>query len=242
MSAGKRLRNLRENKGMTVREIGERFNVASVTVNRWERDKFTPKRPKLMEMADFYGVSVDWILKGVESAKNDPAIEEAECSTGSEADEPLDSISKRLIHLRLGRNLSVREASKLLNVGKSTVHHWESGLCTPVRPALVRVAIFYNVSVDWILTGVNAAHSELEQRLGVPDELEELEPSHHIEPCEEPDKQADDNPIDSTVIEAGNPIDERNEKRLLSMFRKLSDCKKHHILGYLERMCVEEWD
>ena len=32
------------------------------------------------------------------------------------------------------------------------------------------------------------------------------------------------------------------EQKLLCMFRKLSDNSKYKVLGYVERMCVEEYD
>jgi len=33
-----------------------------------------------------------------------------------------------------------------------------------------------------------------------------------------------------------------NEQKLLYMYRKLSDNNRYKVLGYVERMCVEEYD
>lgn len=71
MNIGTRLYSLRVDRKLTVIEISERFSVSKNTVYRWERGYFAPKRTVLIDIAEFYGVTVDWILKGRVSEKND---------------------------------------------------------------------------------------------------------------------------------------------------------------------------
>jgi len=51
---------------------------------------------------------------------------------------------------------------------------------------------------------------------------------------------------DDDIIERANSsvvrTDDNIEQQLLKMFRKLSDNKKHQILGYMERVYVEDMD
>ena len=49
---------------------------------------------------------------------------------------------------------------------------------------------------------------------------------------------------DKCVEGFGNPLfyEDNTEQQLLGMFRKLSTPDKYRILGYVERMCVEDMD
>lgn len=71
MSIGARLYGLRVNENLSMAELGAKFGIARNTVYRWESNEFAPKRTKLMALAKFYGVSVDWILKGIVVEENE---------------------------------------------------------------------------------------------------------------------------------------------------------------------------
>lgn len=59
---GKRLRNLRESKRMTQKEIAEKLNVTPQTISKWERDKSQPDLQTLLELSAFFDVSIDELL------------------------------------------------------------------------------------------------------------------------------------------------------------------------------------
>lgn len=61
-----RLAAARKEKRMTQSEVAERLNVSFQAVSLWERGETTPEIEKLTEIADLYGVSVDWLLRGKE--------------------------------------------------------------------------------------------------------------------------------------------------------------------------------
>lgn len=71
MSIGARLYNLRVNENLSMAELGAKFGIARNTVYRWESNEFAPKRTKLIALAKFYGVSVDWILNGIVTEENE---------------------------------------------------------------------------------------------------------------------------------------------------------------------------
>lgn len=71
MSVGARLYNLRVYNKLSMAELGTKFGVARNTVYRWESGEFAPKRTKLVELAKFYDVSVDWILNGIIVEENE---------------------------------------------------------------------------------------------------------------------------------------------------------------------------
>ena len=59
---GKRLKELREEKGLTQKEIAKKLNLHSVTYLHYEKDQREPPLKVLAEIALFYEVSVDYLL------------------------------------------------------------------------------------------------------------------------------------------------------------------------------------
>ena len=61
--------------------------------------------------------------------------------------------SKRLKELRLDNDLTQKELGKVIGVGRTTVSEYESGKIVPKQDGLIKIAEYFNVSVDY-LTGV----------------------------------------------------------------------------------------
>ena len=68
---GKRFRALREERKLTRDEVGAEFDMPKRAMGRWETGAFIPARKRLVEIAAFYGVSVDWILNGIVAEENE---------------------------------------------------------------------------------------------------------------------------------------------------------------------------
>ena len=58
----RRLRDMREDKDLRQREIAEILNVSQTTYSRYESGELDIPSAALIKLADFYGVSVDYIL------------------------------------------------------------------------------------------------------------------------------------------------------------------------------------
>ncbi|MGN1235277.1 MAG: helix-turn-helix domain-containing protein [Christensenellaceae bacterium] len=59
---GQRLKELREEKGMTQRQLAEVFHINSVTYLHYEKSQREPPLALLVGFARFYDVSVDYLL------------------------------------------------------------------------------------------------------------------------------------------------------------------------------------
>ena len=59
---GENLTFLRKNSGLTQLEFGEKFSYSDKTVSRWEQGDVIPSVEVLKQIADFYEVSVDFLL------------------------------------------------------------------------------------------------------------------------------------------------------------------------------------
>ena len=62
MSLGKKLKSLRQKAKMTLEEFGEVLGVSVNTVYRWEHDKSYPRKYMLDAVANYYNVTVEWLL------------------------------------------------------------------------------------------------------------------------------------------------------------------------------------
>ena len=64
---GERLRELRTAKGMSQKEVAKSVNVAQSTYNLYEGDKREPAFETLCALADLFGTTCDYLLRGIET-------------------------------------------------------------------------------------------------------------------------------------------------------------------------------
>ena len=62
MTLGDKIRQLREERGLSQEELAERLDVSRQTVSNWENDKATPDAIKLGMLCRTFGVSADELL------------------------------------------------------------------------------------------------------------------------------------------------------------------------------------
>lgn len=61
------------------------------------------------------------------------------------------NFGKRVQNLRTNAGLSMEQFARKLGVSKSRVNMWENGGIVPRRDMLVKVAVFFGVSTDFLL-------------------------------------------------------------------------------------------
>lgn len=59
---GERLKELREERGYTQKQLSEELGINSVTYLHYEKEQREPPLSLLADIARFYGVSVDYLL------------------------------------------------------------------------------------------------------------------------------------------------------------------------------------
>lgn len=59
---GDRLRELRRERGMQQRELGDLYNLSSSAIGSYERNLREPTLDLLLKLSEFFGVSVDYLL------------------------------------------------------------------------------------------------------------------------------------------------------------------------------------
>ena len=70
-----RLKELRKEKKLTQKELADKINVSKITVLRWENGERVPKSDKAQQLADFFGVSVGYLLGYSDKEERSSSIE-----------------------------------------------------------------------------------------------------------------------------------------------------------------------
>jgi transcriptional regulator with XRE-family HTH domain len=64
MEISERLKEARQNTGMTQDQVAEKIMVSRVTVSHWENGKSLPDIVSLISLRDLYSISLDELVKG----------------------------------------------------------------------------------------------------------------------------------------------------------------------------------
>lgn len=62
MTLDERLKSLRKSRGITQKELAEAINVSVQSIHKWENAKGLPDAINLLNIACFYGVSLDYLM------------------------------------------------------------------------------------------------------------------------------------------------------------------------------------
>ena len=73
---GNFLKALRQERGLTQEQLGEKIGVAGRTVSRWETASNMPDLSILIQLSEFYGVTIDEIIDGVRKKDTDEELRE----------------------------------------------------------------------------------------------------------------------------------------------------------------------
>lgn len=62
MNYGKILRELREEKDLTQQQLADKIGISQKAISFWETDKRTPNTDDYIKIADFFGVTLDYLV------------------------------------------------------------------------------------------------------------------------------------------------------------------------------------
>ncbi len=62
MTLGERITSLRKEKGLNQIEFAAKLNIDKSTIAKYETDKILPSVPMLIKLAQFFGVTTDYLL------------------------------------------------------------------------------------------------------------------------------------------------------------------------------------
>ena len=77
MTIGERIAQLRKNRSMSQFQLAKTLNIATSTLGMYETNKRKPNMEMLEKLADFFGVSIDYLLGRKTSDKSDIDLDRA---------------------------------------------------------------------------------------------------------------------------------------------------------------------
>lgn len=126
------LRELRKEHGLTQQQASDGASITRASWNTYENGYHIPDSVVLKKIADFFGVSTDYLL-GMQ-------------------DKPINNVlMERINTLLTTRNVRQKDLADAVGVMKNTVSYWVHGQRTPNSKQLVGIAKFFNVSIDYLL-------------------------------------------------------------------------------------------
>ena len=146
---GDRLKKLIKQNNLTQKEFMEKFNAkygysdSEATVSQYVNNKRTPEVDKLIKIADYFNVSLDYLF-------NRNFINSALCYTDTNFINNV-TFPDRLRQLRKNTKLSQVELAKIINVSNGSISKWETGERQPDYATLKSLAEFFNVSTDYLI-------------------------------------------------------------------------------------------
>ncbi len=70
MNLADRIQTLRKSKGISQEELADKIGVSRQAVSKWESKQSSPDLDKIILLSDYFEVSTDYLLKGIEPTNN----------------------------------------------------------------------------------------------------------------------------------------------------------------------------
>lgn len=135
-----RIRELRVEKGITQVKFAQMLSTSQANISGWELEKWEPDKNALKKMSEIFGCSIDYILG------NDKDID------FSKKNLPMDKLKQ----LREERNISQSQLGEIIGAARSTICQYEAGKREPDLETLIKLADYFQVSVDYLIGHDNA--------------------------------------------------------------------------------------
>ncbi|KLJ82612.1 Cro/Cl family transcriptional regulator [Streptococcus agalactiae] len=69
-----RLKNLRLEKNLTQKQVAQRLNISQQAYGQWETGKLNPKKETIQMFANFFNVSIDYLLGNTDNKNEEMQI------------------------------------------------------------------------------------------------------------------------------------------------------------------------
>ncbi len=136
-----RLKMLRKDKNLTQQELAKIINMSQTGYSQYERNERKIPITTIKKLANYFEVSVDY-LSGLtdikDKYKNSKIINN-------------ENNILRLKEIREDKDYLQKDIAKVLNMSRKAYSHYESYYSEIPLYKLKKLALFYNVSIDYLL-------------------------------------------------------------------------------------------
>lgn len=138
---GNKLEELREERNLKSKDLSEVLKVHKSTYSQWENDKIPIPTKRMIQIANYYQTSIDYIFGLSKTKKKIKTLENID----------LIKIGSRLKEIRCDMNLSIRALGNKLNTAFSSLASYERGEVLIQSDILISLCKISNCSADWVL-------------------------------------------------------------------------------------------
>ena len=140
-----RLEELKDELELKSKDVADHLNVAKSTYSEWENNKIPIPTRRIIQLADFYKVNIDYMLN-----KTSKRI-----ITKGNTEINLIKIGKNIKMIRQDLNLTLREIGEKLNCSFSSFAAYERGEKLITFELLLSLCAISGYSIDWVLCRTN---------------------------------------------------------------------------------------
>ena len=138
-----RLFFLREEQDLTQEEMGKIVGTKKYSIYNWESGKEIIPLTKLNIYANYFNVSMDYILKLTENKTYNDMQYKSVLNK--------KEVGSRIKKLREENHISLRTLAKELNTTPSTISAYENGKTLILTAFAFQLCKQYNISIDWLV-------------------------------------------------------------------------------------------
>ena len=128
---GERIAERRKKLGLSQEELAEKLNISQKSISKYELGDRKPQYKVLVRMAEYFGVTTDYLLE-LDGDGN-------------------DMFGKRIAELRKACDMSQKELGEKLGLSASAIGMYEQGRRDPSNAILIGMEKLFGVTVDYLL-------------------------------------------------------------------------------------------
>ncbi len=143
---GERLKNLREEKELTQKDIAKLLEIHSATYSQFERESSLIPIKRLNILANFFDVSLDYLFNFTNNPKYNHRKKELN----------LELSGTRLKEIRKENKVTQVKLASFFNTTQSNIVGYEKGKFIIATPYLYMFCKKYNISADYLLGKIDS--------------------------------------------------------------------------------------
>lgn len=132
-------------KEITKYRLSKDLDLANGIFTQWEQDKAKPSTEALVKIANYFDVTVDYLL-----GRTPTVIDLGKLETQAEPQTAKTFTVENILKLLRENNLTEYDISRILELSSSVLSQWKSGRQQPGIEVLIKFANFFNVSLDYL--------------------------------------------------------------------------------------------
>lgn len=104
---------LLQERGVTAYKVAKETGIGTATFSNWKNGKYIPKQDKMQKIADYFGVSIDYLMTGKKTDASDVSTDKNYAKNETE--------DKLLLLCRRAEDVSDEEKEDIVNLFESTI-------------------------------------------------------------------------------------------------------------------------